>query len=456
MSLWQSAVSQAVADRIADGNPAHPAVRTDPYAAAVNRLAASRHTLHLGLKPELSEPTTQEKELAATISETGLHTHEAAIDELAATDAVRDFSNSDPRFLVECVGNFIKWYLQRGPRYRDWRKYPEKLAFGIIKYELPSDGRIALIGDWGTGMDDARAMLTDLLKKTRPMVIIHLGDIYYSGTPQEAKFNFLEAIDGCCREAGLDHRLPVFNIPGNHDYYSGGLGFYEILDVTNSGDELQAASYFCLRSRDQRWQFVGLDTGRHDHVPGLPFEPFYSAPRLDAGEVEWAADKIGKFPGQTILLTHHQLFSARSALNGTLSLRPADRNESLLQAFAPLFSKIAVWFWGHEHNLALYKRGLYGLRKGRLLGCSAFELSAGGDNKPLFEDVTYDSPEVQLGTSDQWLNHACAVIDLGEETVDYFEFPSWGDGGRPDDALLTVRASESILGERRSTAGRWP
>src|SRR5207249_3597358 len=157
---------------------------------------------------------------------------------------------------------------------RDWRKQPGKLAFGVVEYRLPPDARVALIGDWGTGMDDAREMLTELIRLSAPHIIVHLGDVYYSGTPPEAAFNFLAAIDRSCVDAGLPARLPVFNIPGNHDYYSGGLGFYQTLDRANDGHMRQSASYFCLRTSDDRWQFVGLDTGRHDHIPGLPFEPF--------------------------------------------------------------------------------------------------------------------------------------------------------------------------------------
>jgi hypothetical protein len=375
--------------------------------------------------------------------------HRGTLDINSISDAVRRFSDRDPEFVIECVSQFVEWYLVAGPRYRSWEGRPEGIEFGLIKYRLPSDARVALIGDWGTGLDDARAMLTALLVTARPAAVIHLGDVYYSGTPQESRGNFVDVIDRCCQEANLPGRIPVFNLAGNHDYYSGGLGFYDGIDSLNEGDQLQQASYFCLRTEDDRWQFLGLDTGRHDHVPGLPFEPFYRATHLEPSEVVWAADKLNGFKdrGQTILLTHHQLFSARSALNGSLSFTSPFINHSLLESFTPHFAQIAIWFWGHEHSLALFKDGSFGLRKGRLLGCSAFEALAGDGYETKFAEVEYEPPVVKLGKQGGWLNHGCAVIDLGQQTVDYYQFPSSG-GDLPQGGELSLLATEQMLGGR--------
>jgi len=322
------------------------------------------------------------------------------------------------------------------------------MDYGVIKHRLPTNARLALIGDWGTGMPDAAAMLTTLIARSQPAAIIHLGDVYYSGTPQEAKYNFRDPLDKCCRDAGLTARLPTFTLPGNHDYYSGGAGFYDTIDQLNEGDLSQQASYFCLRSSDDRWQILGLDTGHNDHVPGLPFEPFYRAPGLVDSEVEWAQDKLERFPGNSLVLTHHQLFSARSPLNGPLSFRPQHLNRSLLDAFEPQFPKIAAWFWGHEHSLALFKDGLLGLRKGRLLGCSAFETPAGDGYDRRFNDIDYQLPVVKLGMQSLWLNHGCATIDLGSEEIEYYQYPSWGNLEVPPGADLTTLAREAITGGR--------
>lgn len=57
-------------------------------------------------------------------------------------------------------------------------------------------------------------------------VVIHLGDVYYSGFPEEfekisQKINQLQAIRP---------NLRYYTIPGNHDYYTFGGPFYDHLE----------------------------------------------------------------------------------------------------------------------------------------------------------------------------------------------------------------------------------
>jgi hypothetical protein len=445
-SLWQSAVNQVIANRISDGNVADSKVAEDPYALAVKQLAA-HHQAALAGQGLAADASDEQQRLAHALSTSAMQIHRGDRDDGAVADSIRRFSDRDSQFIIECAKQFIEWYVASKPTYQDWTPRPEGLQFGVVRYRLPADARIALIGDWGTGMPDAAAMLAALLRETTPTAIIHLGDVYYSGTLQEAKYNFLDVIDRCCSQAGLPGRLPTFTIPGNHDYYSGGLGFYQTIDALNHGDQRQQASYFCLRSEDDRWQFLGVDTGLNDHVPGLAFEPFYRAPGLVDSEVRWAQDKLQSFPGDTLMLSHHQLYSARSPLNGSLSFRPPDQNKALFDAFGQYLPKIAVWFWGHEHSLALFKDGLFGLRKGRLLGCSAFEIPAGDGYAPKFDSVGYEQPTVRLGMQGDWLNHGCGLVDLGRGTIQYYEYPSWNDQA-PTDAALSLLATEDILGGR--------
>lgn len=65
---------------------------------------------------------------------------------------------------------------------------------GDIKNYLPPNERdiiyfnesdkIALLGDWGTGKDDANALLEKLVIEKEANIVIHLGDVYYSGRPK--------------------------------------------------------------------------------------------------------------------------------------------------------------------------------------------------------------------------------------------------------------------------------
>jgi DNA repair exonuclease SbcCD nuclease subunit len=92
---------------------------------------------------------------------------------------------------------------------------------------------VAVLGDWGTGLSDAADMLAVLMRQHNPTVILHLGDIYYSGTPSgipgqpdypgECQDNFLNVIASVFQQAGISP-VPVFTIPGNHEYYSWAVG----------------------------------------------------------------------------------------------------------------------------------------------------------------------------------------------------------------------------------------
>ena len=42
--------------------------------------------------------------------------------------------------------------------------------------------------------------------------------------------NRSKVFEKACREYGKS--VPVFNLPGNHDYYAGGTGFFYLLDTT--------------------------------------------------------------------------------------------------------------------------------------------------------------------------------------------------------------------------------
>jgi hypothetical protein len=42
-----------------------------------------------------------------------------------------------------------------------------------------------LIGDWGTGIRDSYDLLDDLVINQKATIIIHLGDVYFAGFPEE-------------------------------------------------------------------------------------------------------------------------------------------------------------------------------------------------------------------------------------------------------------------------------
>ncbi|MEJ2501789.1 MAG: metallophosphoesterase, partial [Gemmatimonadota bacterium] len=304
-------------------------------------------------------------------------------------------------------------------------------TYGVIEYRLPRDATVVLLADWGTGLGDARALLADAMRH-EPDAVIHLGDIYYSGTPEECRLNVQEIFSRVFEELDMAP-VPVFSIPGNHDYYSFGEGFFQLIDTMSGGDPAwqQQASYFCLRTEDDAWQLLGMDTGRQDYWPWSAADPRYDGPSLQPSEIEWHADKLSRqrFAGTAILLSHHQLFSQHSKISNR---RRGWMNEHLLGIFEPWFPRVAAWFWGHEHNLALYQDGLYDLTKGRLVGCSAYEESTGETpysphSTEFARNVPYREPRVELGHSGDYYAHGYVLLELGDGAhATYFEYPSWG------------------------------
>jgi hypothetical protein len=265
------------------------------------------------------------------------------------------------------ISEYLQYFGPGGKR-RDI-PYITAAQVGERALRIKRNARIALIADWGTGAKPAREVLKEI-HALAPDVLIHLGDVYYSGTPEEYKRAFLgplEDILGANRSS-----LPVFALSGNHDMYCGGEGYYGAIAALNSGPLQQRASFFCLRSEDDAWQLIAMDTGLNDYSP---FEVADSITHLRDDEVGWHLRRIAEFEGKTILLSHHQLFSAFSRIGPAGTGAPS--NPHLLQMFceAAQLGKIPAWFWGHEHSLGVYEP-YAGLERGRCIGHGAVPVDA--------------------------------------------------------------------------------
>lgn len=78
-------------------------------------------------------------------------------------------------------------------------------------------------------------------------IILHLGDVYYAGTPEEYENNVAIILKRL--RIKTNKEILFYSIPGNHDYYSWGMPFLCFIKEINSEEfTKQKASYFCLRS----------------------------------------------------------------------------------------------------------------------------------------------------------------------------------------------------------------
>ncbi|MCI0465256.1 MAG: metallophosphoesterase [Gemmataceae bacterium] len=292
----------------------------------------------------------------------------------------------DPRW-IEATVEYAKYYLlyQAPVPYRRNHSLDDFVLDGST---LPPRARVALLGDWGTGQPEALHLLQQIASH-QPHVLLHLGDIYYSGLASEIQRAFLgpcaqvlwPAVPGCA----------VYSLCGNHDLYSGGRPYYDLLDQLG-----QPASYFCVRN--DYWQLLAIDTGLHGRY--VPDRPTF----LEESEREWLQDKIDRAGGRrNLLFSHHQLFTAYESIGG------GPVNHRLQEQLAPLLPQLTCWFWGHEHNLVVFEEYL-GCRA-RCLGHGAIPVPYGDlSPPPRYREIPLR--DVHLGANRDFYHHGYAILDL--------------------------------------------
>lgn len=190
--------------------------------------------------------------------------------------------------------------------------------------------RFAVVGDWGTGLYGAPECKASILESAPYDCVVHLGDIYYSGTTKEVNQNFLAHwpfVDGALNRA----------CNGNHEMYSGGYGYFDTL--LERFDQRSS----CFAIQNAHWLIVGLDSAYADHD-------------LAHNQNVWLRQLVRNAGDRKVVLfTHHQPFSHFDG--------PGDK---LIQKLVPLLNagRITAWYWGHEHRCVVYDKhprwGLYG------------------------------------------------------------------------------------------------
>ncbi|HVA84043.1 MAG TPA: metallophosphoesterase [Candidatus Binataceae bacterium] len=199
---------------------------------------------------------------------------------------------------------------------------------------IDNNATIALAGDWGTGDASSRSIaqrMTDL----KPDHTIHLGDIYYAGAQNEVRSKFL-----ALWPAGLSPSAPSFALNGNHEMYSGGVGYFQIALTDPRFKAQQGLSYFSLQN--DHWTVIALDTAYYAHN-------FYLDGALDADvQLQWmatltqAARQSGR---RVILLTHHAGVDVEPA-NSAVKVTVANLWSQVLHAMG---GGPDYWYWGHVH-----------------------------------------------------------------------------------------------------------
>lgn len=237
------------------------------------------------------------------------------------------------------AGDLLGWFRSVFTMWRrivpePWREPPaeaEHLDAGQV--------RVAVLGDWGTGLYGAPAVARSIEQDPDGYgVMVHLGDVYYSGTEREVRENFLAHWP---RVPGAISRA----VNSNHEMYSGGAGlFRHTLPAFG-----QQATPFALRNDD--WLLVGLDTGYAEHD-------------LHGDQVEWLEGLVAAAgERRLVLFSHHQPYSLLDGQGPKLVAKLA----RLLQR-----RRVFAWYWGHEHRCVLYDRHPAWGMLGRCVGNGGF------------------------------------------------------------------------------------
>lgn len=267
-----------------------------------------------------------------------------------AAQVFRTLAEFLPTRLVKWVCEYLRYRF--GPRHA-FQVYAQSAHDqGIYKFDDDGDTRIALAGDWGTGTDEANCVAQSI-ESFQPHYSIHLGDVYFVGDPTEVDENFLginspnNDFAPCKWPAGS---RGSFALNGNHEMYARGNAYFDRmlprLGLMSNGQPLgQKTSYFCLENK--YWRIIALDTGYNSISWPILEDIVEPSCALTPEQVAWLQRVVQPGDDRSIIvLTHHQYYSRYDDCYPT----PARQLAKFLKG------RTVLWFWGHEHLLAIYQK----------------------------------------------------------------------------------------------------
>lgn len=283
-------------------------------------------------------------------------------------------------------------------RFAKRRPFPNRAA---APRKIGSNARVYLVADWGSGIsratkiaDRIRSMLE--AEKVAEQHVIHLGDVYYSGWPEEYDDHFLRHWPV---QPGREDRYGSWCLNANHDMFSGGHGYFDHLLKDSRFKAQEGTSFFSLEN--DHWQLLGLDSAWKDED-------------LAGDQVEWVSRRQDAHPDKKlILMTHHQPFSAFES--DCVNLQPLLRR-----------NRVRAWFWGHEHRFAMYKPR-EDLPYGRLIGHGGVPVWARPKSKAVPATVQYVSTNGFRSGIERFALFGFAVLDFDAAQIGVRYFDEHGE-----------------------------
>lgn len=299
------------------------------------------------------------------------------------SSVTRVISEFFKRNLIGFAWHYLK--SRFGPRH-PYQAYPRNGDDGRYPLQSSMTSReglhIALLSDWASDTLESDKV-AHLVSKYAPDYTIHMGDVYFVGTPKEIEENFTAPYASWYYGASGSLVLS-----GNHEMYSNGNAFFQHLlpaMYAQVGEvrKTQQAGFFCLEN--DYWRVIGIDTG-YTSV-SRPFLEILSPPdcHLKKEQIEWLRDvvKIGDPDDKRglIILSHHPYFSAFREEYAKPGMQ--------LKELMGKAERTVIWFWGHDHRLVVYNKAKNGT------GPEAFGRCIGHGGLPVEIKMPDDTGELE-------------------------------------------------------------
>jgi hypothetical protein len=207
---------------------------------------------------------------------------------------------------------------------------------------------IAMAGDGGDGQQQG---VISYMASQVPDCMIHLGDVYYSGTPStDPSGNYIALKEEYNNFVSLwPTGFRSFTLNSNHEMYSGANGLFKdaLLNPKSAFYGQGPYTVFALSVGD--WTVLGLDSAYNSEAEELfmygSLEPILD---IEQRQVRWV-QSLNLNPQKTIVLTHHTGFDY------ALGTDHADKYTKFWgQINKALGGDPYAWYWGHVHNAIIY------------------------------------------------------------------------------------------------------
>ncbi|MFD2934664.1 metallophosphoesterase family protein [Spirosoma flavum] len=290
--------------------------------------------LHLLGMPPTKITTTQWNSWLAQLNGVGVLTGDGTLVSTAL------YAQVDPGWALSLLDYFLVQL-----------NWINKVAFNPngqqIQVSNKSTLQVALFSDWGTGayqdghLSGSPAQLVmQQIKSQAPDMVIHLGDVYYSGTYGLFGAKTGEEYTKLVTQWTYQAPLGNFTLNSNHEMYDGGNGLFNVALNSSITSLFQAqgnASFFSISFGN--WLILGLDSAYYADAKTM----YMTGAILDPAQQQ-LLQQAGTSGKKIMILTHHNPINEI----GTI------QNELWTDVVSHLGKNPDYWYWGHVHNGIVY------------------------------------------------------------------------------------------------------